>query len=164
MAKQFGGIFAPPITKEKLDKYKLLAATAQPPIVKEWMEKLITMVEVFQQTPDSPQPGTPHPSGRGVIVPLEKKEIDRIWDHVPWKEELDLISEIFDKLPTGTRPGPRIKVPLTPTAEKPDNHYLKDTTEVVDQRAKELRDAAFHLRWYAGQLFLDREPLTNDKL
>jgi hypothetical protein len=56
------------------------------------------MVRKFRETPDSVQPGTPHPSGRGVIVPLEDAEIQRIWDVVPWMEELKMYGQLFEKI------------------------------------------------------------------
>jgi hypothetical protein len=86
------------------------------------------MVRVFNETPSSKLEGDTHQSGVGKIIPLEKEEIERIWDVVPWPKECDVIGECFDKL-TG-----------------------------------ELRNAAFHLLWYARELAIDREPITNDKL
>lgn len=41
-------------------------------------------------------------NGVGVVVPLEEEEIKRIWDHVPWKEELDMYSAVFEEIPPGT--------------------------------------------------------------
>ncbi len=62
------------------------------------------MLEVFWQTPESKQPGDPHPCGRGTIIPLEDAEIQRIWDVVPWAEELDLYGRLFDRIdPVATR-------------------------------------------------------------
>ena len=138
----YGGCFAKPITPECLQRYKLVAATASPPIVKEWLEKLIVMYEVFQETPESANPGVPHQSGTGTIVPLEEAEIQRIWDHVPYKEELDMIQALFDKLPSGRN----------------------EHGAVIDKRAEELREVAFHLLWYAVELCLDRQPCTTDRL
>lgn len=138
--------FAPPLTSERLAAYKSLAAGAEPP-VREAMEGLIRMAEVFQETPASALPGVPlqteytrspfrdaagKPKPPPDIVPLSGEEIDRIWDHVPWDHEIRALEPLF---------------------------------EAIDPRSqKELRDAAFHLKWYATELALDREPMTQDRL
>jgi len=97
MPSHIGGSFAPPLDADTLADYKSLAATA-PEQVGEYMRDLIQMLKVFRETPDSEQPGKPHPSGRGTIVPLEDAEIKRIWDVVPWKEELDVMGGVFDNI------------------------------------------------------------------
>lgn len=122
-----GGSFAPPLTDEMLDQYEALAATAQRRI-SEYMLSLVSMMRKFRETPQSTRTGSPHPV-RGVIVPLEEEEIQRIWDHVPWPEECDVMDGVFDTLPNG-----------------------------------EMRNAAYHLLWFARELTTDREPITNDKL
>lgn len=102
MAKtRFGGSFAPPL--DSLEPYKSLAATA-PEQVKDYMTKLIVMLETFRQTPDSTLPGSPHPSGRGNIVPLDDAEVKRIWDVVPWSEELDAMAVVFDRIGPEQKP------------------------------------------------------------
>lgn len=99
--KQYiGGSFAPPLATEQLEQYKSLATTADAQTA-EYMGVLVRMLEKFRETPDSQLSGTPHPAGRGVIVPLEDAEIQRIWDYVPWESELELYSQCFDKLPPG---------------------------------------------------------------
>jgi len=131
MQARIGGTFAPSLDADKLVVYKTLAAAASPKIA-EAMGKLISMIEEFRKTPDSANPGKPHPSGRGVIVPLENAEIVRMDAHVPWDDELNLWATWFEG--------------ISPTDAKP------------------LRDAAFHLLWFGRELFLDREPMTTDKL
>lgn len=135
MPIQYGGSFAPPLTADKLKDYRKLVAKSSPEI-KEAIEKLCVMAELFIQTPPSKNGGKPHPSGKGVIVPLETEEIKRIWDHVPWAYECDAFQSLFDTLPSGPKGSPEY----------------------------DLRNAAFHLLWYAKELTSDREPLTNDRL
>ena len=132
------GTFAPPLTNEKLQEYSELADNA-PGSIKEKMKNLIEMVLVFRETPDSKNEGRPHPSGRGFIIPLEQKEIERIWDYVPWNDdgedhinECNMIGELFEKIDRATN--------------------------------RELRNAAFHLLWFARELAMDREPITSDKI
>lgn len=97
-AVRFGGSFAPPIDAQKLAHYRDLSMQVNDPPTMESMVELCDMVELFQQTPPSTRPGKPHPSGRGVITPLGEGEVDRIWDAVPWPDELDLMSARFEKL------------------------------------------------------------------
>lgn len=100
---QYGGSFAPPLPAEKLVAYKALAETADPQ-TKEAMSVLAKMLEEFRKTPESKAKGTPHPSGLGQIVLLEGEEIKRMWEHVPWQEELDMYAALFDKIdPVGQK-------------------------------------------------------------
>lgn len=92
-----GGSFAPPITADKLASYKTLAASADTR-TQDYMNQLITMLEKFNETPKSTLAASAHPSGRGQIIPLADEEIQRIWNEVPWKEELDVMGNWFDKL------------------------------------------------------------------
>ncbi len=101
MSYRLGGSFAPPITAEKLDTYRLLADQEGGEIGHE-MTKLCQMVEVFFQTPASTLPGKPHPL-RGTIIPLEEAEIKRIWDYVPWPRECESLSDLFETIPNETK-------------------------------------------------------------
>lgn len=123
-----GGSFAPPLPPEKLQGYVTLAESCPDRQCKEKMLELIKMKEEFDKTPSSVLPGTPHPVGVGVIVPLETEEVERIWDVVPYANECDGIGQLFDQL------------------------------------KGDVRNAAYHLLWFARELAADREPLTNDKL
>lgn len=96
-----GGSFAPPLPPEKLESFKELAAKSEPQ-TRAYMEELIHMVEVFRETPASRQPGTPHPAGLGQVVMLEEDEIKRIDHVVPWPEEIELMSAVFNKLDPAT--------------------------------------------------------------
>ena len=139
MPKNYGGSFAPPLTPEKIAAYRGLAETA-PTAVRDAVRQLCDMAELFQQTPPSSRPGTPHPSGRGVKVPLEQSEIDRIWDAVPWDDEV---------------PGDHVN----------ECAVLARLFDGISNEDNEpLRNAAFHLLWYAKELARDREPITTDRL
>lgn len=126
-----GGSFAPPLPPETVGGYRALASSASPQ-VREWVLKFCDMVDHFRLTPDSKRPGVRHPSGKGLVVPLEKVEVERIDEHVPYDEEIEMVKVLFDGI------------------------------DPVSQ--KELRDAAYHLLWFACELALDREPITSDKL
>ncbi len=124
---------APDITTTKLATYRELAATAEPS-VKEVMARLCDMVEHFRKTPESKLPGSPVQfmnAGNkiAIAVPLEPDEILRIWDHVPYQDEIDVYGARFEKIPQS-----------------------------------DLRDAAFHLLWFATELTKDREPMTREKV
>lgn len=97
LTPRIGGSFAPPLDAERLQAYRQAAQSADAP-TRDAMLALANLVEHFQRTGPSRQPGTPHPSGRGVIVPLEAAEVARIWDHVPWDHELDAMAGLFDQL------------------------------------------------------------------
>jgi hypothetical protein len=101
---RIGGSFAPPIDAARLAAYRDLSARADD-ITRQAMGALIRMAEKFQETPPSTDPGTPHPSGRGRARPLSAAEVERIWDVVPWNEELEMYAGIFGRIdPVADRP------------------------------------------------------------
>jgi hypothetical protein len=141
--KRVGGSFAPPLTTEKLDAYAGLHDGIEDPVVKYVFGNLLACAKKFQETGESKEKPVPHPMDgaevqtsdgktgvlRAKVVPLEKAEIDRIWDDVPWPYECDAYGQQLDVLPPG-----------------------------------ELRNAAYHLLWYARELTADREPMTTDRV
>jgi len=129
--------FAPPLTAEKLVEFRELKKQADAPVA-DAMEELIVMVETFLKTGKSKRdpevvPMLARKDGKTITkaecVPLEDKEVERIWDVVPWEHEINAMADLFESLPNG-----------------------------------DLRNAAFHLIWYARELVRDREPMTNDTL
>lgn len=128
---RIGGSFAPPLDKAKLARYRELAGTAEAR-TRDAMLQLCEMVQAHQGLARSKKKGTPHPSGVGVVVPLEAAAVKELDPLVPWPDELPALAAAFDRI------DPR--------------------------HSKELRDAAFHLLWFAGELCRDREPLTTDRL
>lgn len=95
--QRMGGSFAPPLDQAKLKTYGALAADA-PEQVKDAMIGLLSMVQQYQQHAPSRQRGTPHPSGRGRVVPLEPETIKAIGDSVPWEDELTMLAQVFDRI------------------------------------------------------------------
>lgn len=181
-AQRYGGSFAPPLSAEKLARYREISSSASPEI-REVMLKLCDMVERFQETPASKLPHRAHPSGMGRIVSLEPKEIERIDEVVPWMYECDAYQRLFETLPTGVNAGPLelverkadgntqalTAVPGTDARGKFSGDsgsvfFSKPRNVVVDAAQKELRDACFHLVWFAKELTMDREPMTNDMI
>jgi hypothetical protein len=151
-----GGSFAPPLTDEKLAEYELLAKDCPDRRAAGYMADLCKMMRVFRETPESKAKPRKHPVA-GLMVPLEEAEVQRIWDFVPWAEECDLMGATFDKLQKGE---------CAENATRMAVWQLKGSTasappELLDTR---LRDAAFHLLWFARELEKDREPCTRDKL
>jgi hypothetical protein len=98
---RIGGSFAPPLDAKGLAAYRKLADDADPQ-VSAAMKGLADMVDLHRKGPDGgaqkATKGTPHGSGRGMVVPLPEEEVKRIWDAVPWQEELDMYATIFDRI------------------------------------------------------------------
>lgn len=136
--------FAPPLSDEKLARYRALANEPGDALTREQREafaELLLCVEKWWNLPESTRR-----DGRKFRVKHRGTEIDvqetpltadlvkELWDVTPYARELKTLtneaaSGLFDSLPAG-----------------------------------ELRDAAMHLVWHAMELTLDREPLTQDKL
>lgn len=216
--KRIGGTFAPPLDRARLERYRQLAESANGQ-VRETMLKLCDMLDLFWQTPASTEPSTPHPVGMGVIIPLTKDEIDRIWDAVPWADEIKMYAALFEPIQADVvaRNSRRIEdwqgrmrehvvskhfdsadehaalIKVLETFDTWERFLTEENKQAIAEKtakvlavhdevtkaihekshpevpypsleAASLRDAAFHLLWFATELEKDREPITNDKL
>ena len=106
MAKpvQAGGSFAPPFTDEMLQEYAVLIAACANRQVKDILTRLHGMAIAFRKQPAAEGSGTPHASGRGIVVSLDDAVVQAIWDYVPYQNEcvayvptLDSIDPITEK-------------------------------------------------------------------
>jgi hypothetical protein len=92
-----GGSFAPAMGREELASYRKLAETAEPH-VKKAMLALTECCAVHHKAPKSAKRGSPHPSGRGTVVPLEDLHKESLKEHLPEADELDMYSARFDAI------------------------------------------------------------------
>ena len=96
-----GGSMAPPIDAAKLAAYTKMIKDA-PEQVQDAMTTLLDMADLYLKGPAAKAAGkargTPHPSGVGNVVPLEDAEVKRLWDAVPWDEELQMFAAVFDRI------------------------------------------------------------------
>lgn len=144
------GCFSPPLTDELLLEYRSLIATAAEP-VRGAARQLLAMADAFLETPRSTErpeilPMVAMKDGQVITKaecrPLEDAEVERMWDLVPWKDEAARNRHgAFD-----------------------DDHCDQYGELFEGLPAGDLRNAAFHLLWYARELARDREPMTNDLL
>lgn len=132
--------FAPPLTDELLAKYRVLAVGTADVEVRDAMLDLLACCEKWWNLPESTKAGRKialKHRGKSIEVQeavLTQELIDQLFDVTPWMRELATLSTPAD-------------------------------TGLFDRLpAGELRDAAFHLLWFAKELTLDREPMTQDKL
>lgn len=98
---RIGGTFAPPVDETVLTSYHDQIVSMSDSQVKEYLTKCYECVAAWWNLPESSGEGTPHPSGRGLIVDLTKENKEALWDLIPWQEELNVISTVFDSLPSG---------------------------------------------------------------
>lgn len=133
--------FAPPLTDEKLASYRALADSCPDAEVRDALGTLLACVAAWWELPESARTDVQRWAirhrGKDVtfpVVPLEAEHVAALWDVTPWMRELNTLSNSKD-------------------------------TGLFDRLDRgELRDAAFHLLWFAKELTLDREPVTADKL
>lgn len=96
----FGGSFAPPLSDELLDSYAdLIGDLDHASQLHDILTKLFACACKWWEMPDSK--GTEvrnHPSGVGVIVPLEDKYKADLFDLIPWKEELEVYQRKLDEI------------------------------------------------------------------
>ena len=99
-----GGSFAPPLTDDLIQVYQdLIDGLDCPSPVYDAMAKLMACVRQWWDLPESSPDGSqPHPSGSGVIVPLDSPIASALWEAIPWKHELDGMQALFDAIPAGT--------------------------------------------------------------
>lgn len=172
-----GGSFAPPLTPELLARYRELAEEAVRNRKYRQQGQLILqladMVDKFNETPRSRERSTPHPAGIGQITKLEAAEVERIDDVVPYEEELLYYDSVFDKIeasPEDERNAHRSQQYKAKLRSVYDDAFMEgkqlSPRDLPEKPATEpsLRNAAYHLLWFARELALDREPLTTDQL
>lgn len=126
---------APPLTDELLEEYRTLAEGAEGE-VGDAMQQLLACVEAWWEAEESEEKslGFLAVNGRSIDV-------------VPLSKEL--VQQLWDSTPWMRE----LNALSTP---KDDGLF--------DSLQGDLRNAAFHLLWFAKELTLDREPLTQDKL
>ena len=157
MPKYLGGVYAPPLPKERLVEYKKYIETSFPGHLKEAFLGFVKMLEVFYETPESKKPVKPDRLGLKTDIDLEDAEIKRIWDYVPYPHELvGLRAEIRN---------------LSESSEDLDN--AKRNEEAKAKGLPGLRPHSSwnltvkyvggHLLWFASRLSKDKQPYTNDK-
>lgn len=102
---QIGGSFAPPLSDQLIAQYRALIDNLDPRSqIKDAMQKCLKCCEEWWKLPDSSGAGKPHPVGVGTIVDLDKPIADALWEHIPWKEELEGYKAMFDTIdPVGQR-------------------------------------------------------------
>lgn len=99
LTQRIGGSFAPPLTDATLAAYRALI-DQQPPQtrLRDALDTLYRCAAAWWEQPESVGAGSPHPSGRGQIVPLDGDIALALWDTTPWMEELDAMRPLFDAL------------------------------------------------------------------
>jgi len=93
-----GGSFAPPLTDELIAKYEAMAEAADGPI-RDAMMTCLACVKQWWDLPESSVNGShEHPSGQGVIIPLDDPIAKELWDAIPWQHEIDAMAKLFDTI------------------------------------------------------------------
>lgn len=95
--ERIGGSFAPPLSDEVLAGYKSLAARLEP-VYRDAIERLLAVVLLWWELPESTGGGRPHPVGRGFIVDLDDEIKQKLWEPIPWAHELDAIQKLLEGL------------------------------------------------------------------
>jgi hypothetical protein len=138
--------FAPPLTDELLAGYHELVDALDPSPVRDALTELLVCVDAWWELPVSTRSDVERLKIRHqgtlinvVITPLEAEQITALYDVTPWDYELDALSNPAPS--QGGKPG-----------------LFDDLPE------GDLRNAAFHLLWYAREITRDREPLTAETL
>lgn len=98
-----GGSFAPPLSDETLEGYrKLIDAVPERSQLRDALEAVYRCSTAWWEQPESTGDGKPHASGRGTVVALEKPIAEALWEHIPWREELDTFAALFDTISNET--------------------------------------------------------------
>lgn len=133
--------FAPPLTDELLAAYRAIITHVANGEIRDAMDACLKCVEAWWALPESTRQdverwATLHKGAEKTytVTPLEEAHIASLFDVTPWMRELDTLS---NSAGTGLFDG----IP-----------------------AGDVRNAAFHLLWYAKEITLDREPVTQDCL
>lgn len=99
--QSFGGSFAPPLTDELLAQYDVLvSALDSREQTTDIIKQLLACVRAWWNEPDSTGGGKPHPVfGKAVaMIDLDGDIAARLWEAIPWREELESWAPLLDKL------------------------------------------------------------------
>lgn len=147
---------ATPLTDELLERYKSMIDALKPGPIKDALLACFTCAFAWwnarESTKSFKEKWTTTGGKEFEIIPFDAELIAEFDAVTPWAYEVEAMGTLFSSLPTGL--GKEVDA----TAER------AAYTPVVDQAARDLRDAAFHLHWFAEQITRDREPPTLDKL
>lgn len=127
--------FGPPLSDEKLARYRELIATVESRELRDCLDMLLPPVERWWNDLDySKETGRTIVYNQGTprelsvdLVPLPQAQVDVLDDVLPWMWQLDAMEPVLSRIPAG-----------------------------------ELRDCAYHLLWFCKELTLDQEPVTQD--
>lgn len=96
---QAGGSFAPPLTDELISKYQsLIGALPQGNPIKDILMILLNCCVQWWKLPVSTGEGSQHPSGRGIIIPLDDKHAKALDQHIPWDFEVGVYAKQLDTI------------------------------------------------------------------
>lgn len=133
--------FAPPLSDELLAQYKTLIDIVPNEELRDALLSCYNCVMAWWNLPESKRNDGlwfeikhKDEEKRLKVIPLEDEQIKQLWDATPWMRELNLLST-------------------------PQDDGLFDKIKGTN-----LRNAAFHLLWYAKEISLDREPITEERL
>ncbi len=125
---------APPLTDVKLAKYAALGTQLVGEIASEYA-RCLACVKAWWELPESKLPAVKFTAVKGGHTPAEMHVVPLEAGHIA---SLDAVTPWLRELET-----------------------LKTLFDVL---TGEVRDAAFALLWYAIEISLDREPVTQEKL
>lgn len=95
----FGGSFAPPLSDEKIARYRELAERApEGSFLREALLALLKLILAWWDLPDSQTSPSVHPSGAPVMG-MDPEYSKALYDLVPWDHEMKAYDEEFDKIP-----------------------------------------------------------------
>jgi hypothetical protein len=123
--QRIGGTFAPPLSDELLANYKAMIDALPDSPVKEAMSTLHTCCAKWWELPESDTAPQRHPTGAAIpVVALSADNARVLWDHIPWKEELEMLKGLFERI------NPRTEQPLRNAAF----HLLWHAIELENDR------------------------------
>lgn len=102
---RIGGAFAPPLTDELLTKYgELIAGLDAQSQIRDAMTRLLHCCKAWWDQPESNGgKSRPHASGTGTVVDLDEPVAKALWEVIPWGEDLNVMSVLFDGIDATTQ-------------------------------------------------------------
>ena len=99
----YGGSFAPQLTQNLLNEYiALINETDAQTKLGDYLRKILKPVTSWWQLPESTTQGDSlHKSGRAILMPLDEEIKNLLWEDLPWEEEVEIIQQEFEQLPSG---------------------------------------------------------------
>lgn len=156
---------APPLTDEVSAAYeKTIAELGPGSQIADYATRLLRCCGVWWDLPEPAGKAVWRDQSQPIVLPLTDEHKAVLWEHIPWKSELDSIASFLASLPDDAEDLAYAERSRAWKKEIAQAH--RDGKRLPEKPGLSMTPKSMlaHLLWHVCELDLDREPLTHDHL